>query len=685
MNFLNTLSLGQWLLLAAIPIAILSLYFLKLRRKPVEVPSTLLWKKALEDIHVNSIWQRLRNNLLLWLQLIVLALVIIACLRPGWQGTRTVGERRIYMIDHSASMGATDLGEPRLLKAKENVKALISEMAGNDVGMIVAFSDRSEVRHGFTSDKKKLLAAVDGIEITYRTTDVLEALRTVAGLATIAGGTTEGGESDEASKPTPTAVYLMSDGGFTTPPDTDLGSLTIEYIPVGDAATGNLAIASFAVQRSEEKPDNLEAFARVANFGDAKVTCTATLFVDGDLVDASQVTVEAGKETGLLFDLQQLETGELKLELEHEDPFPIDNVAYASVRPSKLISVLFITPGNSALDAALHTERCKKISQVQVEPPSYLTSEAYTKGVASGSFDLIIYDQCAPAVMPNASTLFIGTPPPDSIASAGRTPDAGEGELVKEGESPVVGIEGARWQVGPNIGPLFVIDVERSNPITEYLEMASVNIVDGQTVIPPLGGRVLMTTNHGPVFAIAPRGPFLDAVLGFPLVRSGDSGNAINTDWGIARSFPVFVYAAVEHLGGGIVGASAPSVVPGAPVGLTLATGEKTFRVIGPDGLEKRVEKGEGSHATFTNTEAPGVYRIYTVEGDALVDSFCVNLFSDRESNLKVPEAIQLGTDRIAASATIIQRRNEIWRWLLGGALALLALEWLIFNRRVFA
>ena len=64
------------------------LYFLKLKRQPLEVPSTYLWHRTIEDLHVNSLWQRLRQNLLLFLQLLLLLLAILACLRPSWQGTQ---------------------------------------------------------------------------------------------------------------------------------------------------------------------------------------------------------------------------------------------------------------------------------------------------------------------------------------------------------------------------------------------------------------------------------------------------------------------------------------------------------------------------------------------------------------------------------------------------------------------
>ena len=82
----RTLTVWQWIILGALPPLVVLLYFLKLRRQPLEVPSTYLWHRTLEDLHVNSLWQRLRQNLLLFLQLLLLLLAILTCLRPSWRG-----------------------------------------------------------------------------------------------------------------------------------------------------------------------------------------------------------------------------------------------------------------------------------------------------------------------------------------------------------------------------------------------------------------------------------------------------------------------------------------------------------------------------------------------------------------------------------------------------------------------
>ena len=129
-----------------IPPAIIALYFLKLRRQPLSVPSTYLWSRAIEDLHVNSLWQRLRQSLLLFLQLLLIGLLAFTLLRPGWKGTELLGKRFIFLIDTSASMAATDTAPTRLDEAKRQAIALIEQMKPENAAMIISFSERGQGR-----------------------------------------------------------------------------------------------------------------------------------------------------------------------------------------------------------------------------------------------------------------------------------------------------------------------------------------------------------------------------------------------------------------------------------------------------------------------------------------------------------------------------------------------------------
>jgi len=661
MNWINTLGPWQWLLLAAIPPAILSLYFLKLKRRESVVPSTLLWKKAIEDLHVNSIWQRLRQNILLYLQLLFVALLMLACLRPGWSGMNRAGERRIYVIDQSASMQANDESPNRLNWAKDQAKKLIEDASSEDVAMVIATSDRASVEQGFTNNRSLLLQGIDRIEPTLRTTDIREALRVAAGLANPGRVSFEDAVDIQVADAIPATVYLLSDGAVGPLDDAELGQLKIEYIPVGKQDTPNAAILGFALQRIDEATERYEAFGRAIFHGTQPINTTASLYWNESLLDAQSITLEPGREIGLQFEVQQIDSGSLKLELDYEDALPLDNVAYAAIRPNRQVQVLLVTSGNTALERALQTQRIAQMAQVQIEPKTFLTTPEYQTAAADAKYDLVIYDSCSPAIMPSANTLFFGSIPPINI------PENSD----------------ANWEFSEPTGPAIILDVNRTHPISQYLEMASVGIVESRTVQPPEAGSVLMIADIGPVFAIAPRNAFQDAVLGFDLLRPGEDGYEINSDWGIKRSFPVFIYAAVEHLAGGVTQASAPTVQPGTPIHLTLSNRFTNYSIKNPTGNSLQLERSTDGRFLYTQTDQVGVYEVYAQGVEEPVERFCVNLFSSRESNLQVGLELKTSSEAIQASDKLIRARQETWRWWLFLALGLLLLEWIVFNRRV--
>src|SRR5690606_33159826 len=106
MNWLPSF-LNPWTALiaagAVVP-ALLVLYFLKLRRRELAVSSTLLWKKAIQDLQVNAPFQKLRRNLLLFLQMLLLLLLCLALARPVVNRTPGAGKITVILIDRSASM-----------------------------------------------------------------------------------------------------------------------------------------------------------------------------------------------------------------------------------------------------------------------------------------------------------------------------------------------------------------------------------------------------------------------------------------------------------------------------------------------------------------------------------------------------------------------------------------------------
>src|SRR5213595_3684695 len=109
--------LNAWTAAAAAAVvvpALLVLYFLKLKRRELVVSSTLLWKKAIQDLQVNAPFQKLRRNLLLLLQLLLLLMLCLALSRPVSNYTPGAGKTSIILVDRSASMSALEGKRTRL-------------------------------------------------------------------------------------------------------------------------------------------------------------------------------------------------------------------------------------------------------------------------------------------------------------------------------------------------------------------------------------------------------------------------------------------------------------------------------------------------------------------------------------------------------------------------------------------
>src|SRR5689334_809746 len=153
--------LNPWIAAAAAAVAVpalLVLYFLKLRRREMPVSSTLLWRKAIQDLQVNAPFQRLRRNLLLLLQLLMLVLLCLALSRPvaNFNNLARAEKLTVILIDRSASMSAIEdfngNKHTRLEEAKKQARALIDSMTRKDAAMLIAFDDSAEVIQPLTSD-----------------------------------------------------------------------------------------------------------------------------------------------------------------------------------------------------------------------------------------------------------------------------------------------------------------------------------------------------------------------------------------------------------------------------------------------------------------------------------------------------------------------------------------------------
>ena len=167
------------LLLGAIAVpSLLLLYFLKLRRQERTVSSTLLWKKAIHDLQVNATFKKLRKNLLLLLQLLILAAVLFGLSTPVANLLRGPKENIVLLIDRSASMKVVESdGRSRLEHAKEAAEGFVANLPDESRAMVISFADRAGLECRFTNNRHRLISAIQGIEATDAVSNIGESLQ----------------------------------------------------------------------------------------------------------------------------------------------------------------------------------------------------------------------------------------------------------------------------------------------------------------------------------------------------------------------------------------------------------------------------------------------------------------------------------------------------------------------------
>jgi von Willebrand factor type A domain/Aerotolerance regulator N-terminal len=693
LSFLIALPVWASLLLFLVPLLLILLYFLKLKRKSLAVPSTFLWKKTIEDLRVNSLFQWLRNNVLLLLQLLAVLAMIYAILAPRFHGAGQRGKHYILMIDNSASMSATDLGSARLEAAKDEAIKEIDAATDDDFGMLIVFNSRAEIRQSYTSNRFLLRQRVRAVEPTERPTRLEEALHLADGLANPQRSTENesvrppGEEPGQArtyvaAEGIKAEVHLFSDGRFADVPDFALGNLDLKYHPVGKQGrdVDNIAIVNFNALRDETDPNKLQVFVRVSNYRPtpAKVKLELRARVEGgaprpfeqvvdlparkvdEVKDVEKDEVRVNDQPGdasAVFELTDIDDrAEVILHARlagHKDAFPLDDQAFLVVGVVRKARILIATPNNFILKAFFDDAATQAVADVTwIFPEEINKAKAYTDA-KGGAFDLVIFDRCGPAReddLPRANTVFIAQPPPPLK----------KGEMVKNPR--VTGWMNRHAAMRFLVG-LQEIGIDESFPVKELPPRTPV-LLEGE------GNSALM-------FAL-PRGAFTDIVQTFPILD--DAGNW-NTLWPLQPSFPLFWRNVLYAYGNVSDAAGEENVQPGNPKLLRPGGLVNQLRVLPPEGAAVTLDRGTRADFDFQQTDQIGVYRAEW--GDNLGRSFAVNLLDPDESNLEPRTSVKVGLERVEGGPTRRQPR-DLWKWAVLAALGVLLAEWYVYNKRVY-
>ena len=635
MKFLALAAGPAWLLIAGSAIAVVLLYLLKPSPRRLVINSSLIWQRVLRERKRKS--EKLRWWISLLLALSIALAVAFALTRPQITTVSGTAEDRVVVIDNSSSMAARNSdGSSRLQKAIGRAGEIV-RAGGAGSRFLIADTMRQLPAAGFVP-RATALVRLRSIESRAGTPRIPE-----AGLAPVQHGTAAEPESAADTPANPLRVWLVTDGVAPLHPPAET-----QVISVFQPAP-NVGITAFDVRALPVDPRRHEAFIEVTNAAPAPAQVEVLLSGRGKTPVSRTMRVAGNASSGLVLDISGFSEGPLRAAVRTEaDAFDLDNTAYAYLPTRSRVRLALVTRGDTDLARAL-----RLLPHIDVE----VVSPARAR--EPGRFDAAIFDRETPSLAPRVPALLIA--PAHARWLPPRTDEVGNTRIEHwEATHPLLSGVPLRDVLIDRASPLRTAgeSIPRADrattgraDITTSLEVGDMARAMALTAVArgPDNEALILATQNGRRFA----------VLSFAL----DASN-----FALQPGFPGFLANTVDWL----------TREPRAQtqrlglVRLPIASA----RVLDYDGLV--VPTTEASGATLFDAARPGLYTAVTRDQRLRI---AVNLLDPAVTAINASRLEP--TDLPAATGEWTPGPPDPWMLLLLAAVALLAVEWWTYHRRV--
>ncbi|MSR18197.1 MAG: VWA domain-containing protein [Phycisphaerales bacterium] len=643
---------------------LLALYFLRLRRARRIVSSTMMWRRAVQDLRANAPFQRLRYSLLLLLQLLAVALIVLAIMQPQADIGETRGGRTVILIDNSASMNTLDVeGKSRLDAAKaralERLDGLFSGgwLSGPTAQVMVAsFASGAQVIAPYTDSHAQAREAVESIEPTDEASNIGEAFE-LARAFSQAGDASSGRRQDQKLQPTPPIFEVYSDGRIA-----DSSSQVLQpgerliFHSIGATATPNLGIVVIGAERDPKNPEQIQVFARIANFAPQATAVDVQLSLDGAVraVSPQPVPLEAAHEdpqtknwipgeAQVVFPAIALPAGGIaSVSLATRDMFTTDDEARLVAPASKAMRILLVSDGGFLLKSLLEG---MPIASLEVVNASEFEKLAEESG-ALDQFDVTVLDSVVLRALPPGRYLSLGPPPP------------------LEGLNPYGETVGARLR-GSN----------DEHPLLRFARMDDVAVGKLHSLAPSGQFEVVAESGSGPLVVALSKGSTRAVIVPF---------DPLDSNWPFLRGFVNFMANAIDWLGASGAASSGEAARPGAVLSTRLPSEASGLVMRLPNGKESGLSVADPSLITYGPVRHSGVYRLSWREGQRRDDrAFAVNVDTRSEGRVAALTDLVMQQTTVRGVGAAAALRTNLWPWALAAALLVLLAEWVVYYRRI--
>ena len=392
MGFTN---LWPLFLLITIPLLIL-LYILKRNYKEEVISSTILWNEVYKNTKANTPWEKLRKNIMLLLQIIILLLIIFSLMKPFLNFGGRSYKNVIIVLDTTASMGAEYGSITRLEQGKSLAKEFIKNTKEDTNTYIINFDGNSNLLQNGDFDKNISNEVIDNISQSKSTGDIKDSLSFVKAIG-------EGIEEDYE-------VVVFTDQEIS------LGDINGKVVLLANAGV-NASIDNIAHKTLEDK---VRVIATVTNRGKGVYEGDFTLYSENKILAVEALSLQEGENKTLTFDFNKIEGEVIKGELSRKDMILDDNTFNHVIGNKKVNKVLIVTEQNLFLEKAFSI----------LENTEIYKTDSLDNLTNIDKYDLYVFDNVTPNIMPSSGSILFINPSSNEFFDVVKGGELGEAKGV---------------------------------------------------------------------------------------------------------------------------------------------------------------------------------------------------------------------------------------------------------------
>lgn len=407
------MSFGRlWPLIFSLSIVgVILLYMLKQKRKNEDVPSLMLWREVYKDVKAKTPWERLRKNLLMILQILILSLLIFSFLEPltlfGGREFRNL----ILVFDTTGSMKGKIGESSKFEQGKEEMKKIISSTKEGANVTIITSGKESKVELSNGRDKNEILKKIQDIKPTDAYGNIEDSLSLVRSLSNASEG---------------------SEAIFVTDKEFSLEDVNGSIYNLSQKGRN----ASIDLLSYKEEKDYISVVAKVSNRGMEDYEGDFSLYGDDTILSVKSLNLSPSESVNISFKLEDKNIATLKGELSEKDDLLEDNIYYSLIRTEKTQKVLLLSEKNLFMEKALGTIKGLEVFKVN-------SLDNYNE---NDEYDIYIFDSIIPDALPAKGNIIFIDSPSNDLFKVEESIDGGEGKAI-EGSSITENIRNIKFGV----------------------------------------------------------------------------------------------------------------------------------------------------------------------------------------------------------------------------------------------